>query len=50
MAHISEEIEVKVEPWIHSSENDQVSYDTQASRCWVSRHYDVVTFTTFINK
>ena len=33
MAAISEEIEVEVEPWLHSSEYDQVSYGVQAARC-----------------
>ena len=31
MASISDEIEVKDEPWIHSSEYDQVSYGVQVS-------------------
>ena len=32
MAPISDEIEIKDEPWIHCSEYDQVSYGVQVSR------------------
>ena len=40
MTPISDEIEVKDEPWIHSSEYDQVSYGVQVS--WFLFHISIM--------
>ena len=40
MAPISDEIEVKDEPWINSSEYDQVSYGVQVS--WFLFHISIM--------
>ena len=48
MAPIFEEIEVKDEPWLHSSEYDQVSYGVQVYRFFFShQHYDIVAMSIY---